>query len=244
MQAATRPRRLLGAVVLIALEASFATSRLIRFGLLWLLVLGGAHLWSAWRSRRSGWRRTLTAPETLVPVSAIAVLLVALQIHGKTIAARVPALRFLMQHGVIGDNPTAQWVGVDEWVRTHTPPDAVLLPIATYDYPYRQGLRYNSFLRTRTGRSMVCEPQWDAWFNYEVIQSVVQDRQHMDRLIEAWKEEDLGGVQAELRYFPPVDYIIVDSSAAGWIKDRLPGFRPEAVVGRFTVLRAHADTRG
>ena len=125
------------------------------------------------------------------------------------------------------------------------PLEDVILPIATYDYPYRRGLCYNSFLRTRTGRSMPYEPRGDGWFQYGVLRGVEIDGEHMDQLIRAWKEQDLAGVTEELGYFRKIDYIIVDSSAADWIQDRLPGYRRETAVGRFTVLsRARAATNG
>src|SRR5262249_24898471 len=50
---------------------------------------------------------------------------------------RLPYLRFLAQYGIMGDNPGANWVGVNEYIRMHTPTKAVIFAMSMRDYPWR-----------------------------------------------------------------------------------------------------------
>ncbi len=236
-------RQIVLLVILFALYATFVPSRMILLGLIWYLVfiaVMGVKGRIFGGSDGKPWMGGIGYRE-LVAVTACIFLLATLLRHGRVVIRRYPDLQYLARYGVIGDNPSAKWVGVAEYIRKNTPLDAVILPIATYDYPWRKGLRYEPSLRTRTGRSMPLEPQWSGYFNYYVLKSVEVVSRHMERMIAAWGKRDLDVVMEELKYFNLPDYIVVENSEADWIKDRLFGYRLETTIGNFTILHRQTN---
>ena len=69
-----------------------------------------------------------------------------------SIAPRMSAWKTLVAHGVMGDNPTAEWIGIAEYIRKNTPRDAVVLPIQPRpnDPDHLYALRY---IAARSGRT-------------------------------------------------------------------------------------------
>ena len=224
-------------VVLGALYATFSPLRFARLAAVWGVA---ALAFVGWRRRTATDRFTwddVLSPASMVKVSAAAFLFLTLGAYGKAAVARYPDLVFLVRHGVMGDHPSAKWVGVAEFVRRHTAPDATILPLANGDYRWREGLMYEASLRIRTGRSTPLGPRSGVWFDYGKLQQLEADRRHMDRLIDAWRSGDGERVERELEHFRSVDYIIVDERVSRSVQDRLTSYRVETSIGEFTILR-------
>ena len=153
---------------------------------------------------------------------------------------RWPALQFMAQHGIMGDNPGAKWVGINEYFRENTPLDSTVLALTMRDYPWRpERLRAEVSLRTRTGRSMFFGSRVVFVFDYPSIMWSIHDREpHHDPLIDAWERHDASGVTASLNAIGAPDYLVVPTMKAEWLHDR-PSFsyRVETVIGEFTILR-------
>lgn len=232
-----------GALVLLGtLYATFGPSRMVKIGLLWGLV---ALVWFLVMHAMKGRAAPrVTAPRLirqlvggkLVPISSTALVLATMLMFGRAVIKRLPALTYLARHGVMGDNPSAKWVGVNEYIRRETPPDAMILPIATSSYPWRRGLTYDSSLRTRTGRLTPAGPEYSVLFNYDQLRRLHVENSHVQRLMAAWSARDRRMVEEGLAHFD-VDYLVVENSEAEWIKGGLGTYRTETVIREFTIFR-------
>jgi hypothetical protein len=185
----------------------------------------------------------ITRPHMRVGVPAVAGVLAAAAV-GSTLFAyvrgtvvRYPDLRFLARYGVMGGNPSAKWVGVNEYVKAHTPTDAVILPIVRGAYRSQPHLALDKWLQTRTGRSVPVGVPFSVWFNYPALQQLDDRSRHMDRLLVAWGRRDVAGVERELMYFHEVMYVLVQQDEAAWVQDRLDEFHVDSTVAGYTVLR-------
>ena len=231
-------RRIFYLFILIALYATFFLHKIILTALLWIGVL----------LLRMKLRRHTAGPINWVEVSAYTFLLATVLVYGRGTFERIPHLKFMIQHGVVGDNPGAKWVGVDEYIRTQTPADAIILPIASRDYLWRPGVRFEGSLRTRTGRTMPLGSTWAVLFKYDLLRSLDVEGLHIENLISAWKDRDPKGVTQELGYFGsigyPFDYLVVENSEADWIKDGKLNFQIEKIIGDFTIFRRQEVPRG
>ncbi|MBI2495392.1 MAG: hypothetical protein HYW10_02330 [Candidatus Omnitrophica bacterium] len=154
---------------------------------------------------------------------------------------RMPALQFLAEHGIMGDNPGAKWVGINEYIRERTPPNSLVLAFSMGDYPWRrpQRLTLETSLRTRTGRSMPFGSPVVFVFDYLSIGWSVHERgPHHYRLIDAWERHDVTGVTASLNAIGAPDYLVVPTTKAQWLQDRSSfPYRIETVIREFTILR-------
>lgn len=229
-----------GALVLLGtLYATFGPSRMVKIGLLWGLVALASFIVMKGRIRPGVPMLQLIrqlGERWLVPISATALVLATLLMYGRATIKRLPALRYLARYGVMGDNPSAKWVGVNEYIRRETPPDAMILPISTSSYPWRRGLTYDSWLRTRTGRLTPAGPEYSVLLNYDQLRRLQVENSHVQRLMAAWKARDRRMVEEGLAHFG-VDYLVVENSEAEWIKGRLGTYRTETVIRDFTIFR-------
>ena len=238
MRTAGLPRRIGTLFLLIALYATFSPHKIALVALLWIgALLLGMRLGKQ-PAGRMNW----------IGISACTFLLGTLLVYGRGTFERFPHLKFMIRHGVIGDNPGAKWVGVNEYIRTQTPPDAVILPIATRDYLWRPGVRFEGSLRTRTGRTMPLGSTWTVLFKYDLLKSLDVEGAHIENLILAWKRRDPVVVTQEFSYFGsigyPFDYLVVENGEANWIKDGKLNYQVEKVIGNFTVFRRQGAPAG
>ena len=248
LRAPSGRRRVGGLVVLAALYGTFSPGRMLKVGVVGAVLLG-ASLWWWRRGRVSPGRagdllREWLLGANLARVAAATLLLVTLGAFGKGTVQRSPDLLFLARHGVMGDHPSAKWVGVDEFVRRNTAPDATILPLANGDYRWRPGLVHEASLRIRTGRSTPMGPRSAVWFDQRLLQEHEVDGRHMKQMLEAWRRGDVETVERELAHFRPVDYIIVQESVRHPIQERLADYRVESSVGEFTILRRQPRRAG
>ena len=238
MRRARFSKQLLLLTVLLVLYATFDSLKLAKVGLVFCAVF----LTSCWverlASRRGSGTRAIgwSGQWDLAKLAALTFLLTTLLVHSRTIIKRYPYLVYLARHGVVGDNPSAKWVGIDDYIRTHTPPDAIILPIATYDYPWRMGLAYDTSLKTRSGRSVPIGHPVSVWFDYEKLQQEEVRRHHLERLMAAWGKRDLDVVRGELAYFK-VGYLVVENSEAAWLRGQPLEYLVQISLGNFTVFR-------
>ncbi len=223
--------RILYLAVLMTLYATFFFQKILIMALVWVTFLIFSKLILGRPASQLNWVR----------ISACAFLLVTLVAYGARAYRRAPDLKFLVRNGVIGDNPSAKWVGVDEFVRKHTPFNAVILPIATRDYPWRPGVKFEGSLRVRTGRTMPVGSPWPVLFKYELLKSLDAEGAHINSLISAWKKRDPEAVRQEFNYFKSLgynfDYLVVENSEADWVRDGKLNYQVEKIIGNFTVLR-------
>ena len=160
---------------------------------------------------------------------------------------RVDDLAFLVRHGVMGDSPSAKWVGVDCYLREHTSSDATVLAISTSIYQWRpRGVYYDASLRTRTGRTMPLGPAWSVLFQLPRLQQLDRDAEQMQRLLAAWQRRDVASVRDQLAYFQsvgyPLNYLVVENGEAAWLNGTMDEYRIESVIGAFTILRKDRDS--
>lgn len=231
-------RRILWLGVLVVWYGSFVPLRVGVFGLL----AGVGFLLYAFAKgrieRRPGeWRQSL-GPRELVTVLGCAFLVATLVVFGRGIAPRSAHLQYLAQHGVVGDNPSAKWTPVNDYIRSRTPLEAKILPVTRRDdNRWQRGLRVDGTLRTRTGRSTPGGDYYAVLFDYDRLQRIDEERRHITRLLDAWQKRDARGVKEQVEYFMPVDYLVVENEDAPWIEDGLRDYEREVALGTFTIFR-------
>ncbi len=225
-------RLLLGLGILVVLYLTpFSTGRAALLALalttLWLIRFGWAHPRPAMRER------------------AIQVVAAALVVtSGAALAAgslrRLPALMTLIRHGIIGDNPGAKWIGINEYFRAETDPNATVLTLVTRDYPWRApGLRFDGSLRVRTGRSMPYGHDVSFHFDYDKLRwNQARGERDLQGLIDTWQRHDPSGVARSLAALDAPDYLVVPAEHARWLEG-IHGFAYEVAtqIRDFTILR-------
>ncbi len=186
------------------------------------------------------WRLTALPPERRRRIVAITMCLGTLSVYGVgTLHHRINALTFLSRHGIMGDNGGAIWVGVNEYIREHTPPSATVLALTARNALGTElGLRYDGSLRTRTGRSMPIGHPASVYFDYEKQQWLRARNEHVGALLGAWERRDASEVSRHLAACGAPDYLVVPTDKAEWLQG-VSGFdyAVEAQVGDFMILR-------
>lgn len=219
------------------LYATFSPARMAKLGMMALAAVAAFVLVRGWTGRGTArfWRGMTPADWAKVTAAAIVGSTLFAYVRGAVV--RSPDLRFLAAHGVMGGNPSAKWVGVNEYVKAHTPVDAVILPIVRGAYRGQTHLGLDKWLQTRTGRSVPVGVPFSVWFNYAALQHLDERLRHMDRLLVAWDRQDLTGVERGLTYFSDVEYVLVEQVEAAWMQDRVDDFHVESSVAGYTLLR-------
>lgn len=156
-----------------------------------------------------------------------------------TVHRRWEALTFLVRHGIVGDNGGAVWVDVNPYLREHTPASATVFALASRNAIGEElGLRYEGSLRNRTGRSMPLGTASAFYVNYQDVQWLKAQRQHVQRVLEAWRRQDLAGISARLAALGSPDYLVVPTEHAAWLRDRPElGYQFETARGAFWIFR-------
>jgi len=153
-----------------------------------------------------------------------------------TLHRRLDALRSLVRHGVMGDNETAKWVGVNEYVRSSTPASATFLALSVA----RDGrtLMHDGFLRVRTGRSMLFGHPVGLYFDARSLRWYDEQLGRINALLSAWDRRQPDEVSRALSDLGAPDYVVAPTGRSEWLREH-PEFpyAADTAIGHFTVLR-------
>jgi hypothetical protein len=155
-----------------------------------------------------------------------------------TLHHRVDDLRYVMRHGVMGNNSGAKWVGVNEYIREHTPTSATFLALSPQGADGGTRLTFDWSLRSRTGRSMHFGSSLGLGFDFRKIQWYHRQVAVLERLLQAWERRDVTEVTRQLSAWGAPDYLVVPATEVEWLRLH-PQFAyvTEAVIGDFAILR-------
>lgn len=128
-----------------------AVVALLQAGLFLLLYIGRrrkslSHWWAGHALPAAALKAALLVPLTLVTAQHLA----------RVAWARIPSLNFLMKYGIMGDNPGAKWVGVNEFFRYEAEKSSTVVALSEGDVPWRgvpAGVMIDSALKIRSGIS-------------------------------------------------------------------------------------------
>lgn len=196
--------------------------------------------------RAGGWRLSTIDPQRRLRIAAVAMCVGAVSLYGIGTRHRVAALAWLARYGIMGDNTTAVWVGVNEYIRAHTPPSATVLALVARDALGKEiGLQYGESLRSRTGRSMPVGAPPALYFDYEKLRWRTVQVQHLAELLAAWEGRDGSNVSTHLAALGSPDYLVVPTEKSQWVRD-VPGFAyaVETVIGEYLIMRKLAGVSG
>lgn len=199
--------------------------------------------WLVARSRHAGraqtWRQGVTASARRQVVAA-SLCLGTLSLYGVgTLHHRWEDFTYLVRDGVMGDNPSAKWHGIDEYLRTHTPASATVLAFSLQDHRWSPpGLRCDGWLRTRAGRPMPVGPRYSFVLDYHGMRWHEARVRQANTLVERWKQRDASGVMAGLASLDSPDYLVVPNEEASWVRD-VPEwpYHTVTVIRDFTIMR-------
>ena len=188
-------------------------------------------------------RRTLSAvalgPAGRLRLAALPLLIGTLALY--TVGAlheRGKALDHLVRTGIMGDNCTAKWVGVNEYIRERTDPAATVLAMSLEDTDRHPApLGFDATLRTRTGRTMPMSHMACFYLDYPKLQWWEERFRLMNELAAAWDREDPGAVARGLQEFGPPDYLVIPTVKSGWAERAGLGYAVETRIGEFTLFR-------
>ena len=160
-----------------------------------------------------------------------------------TLAGRIwirwPHLSYLVHHGVMGDNPGAKWVGVNEYFRTHTPPSATVISLSMRVYPWEpERLTIDYSFTIRSGRQLPAASLPVYYFDLASLERDNVRARHVEELIKAWERQDAAAASASLSVLGAPDYVVVPTVKTGWLL-RAPRFpyTVEASIREFTIMR-------
>jgi hypothetical protein len=151
-------------------------------------------------------------------------------------------LAYLMRHGVIGNNPSAKWVGVDAYLRAKTPESATVLALSMERHRWSPvALQCDGWLRNRSGRTMPIGPKYNFVLDPEGMRWHQERTRLASELVKRWVERDATGVRRALTALDSPDYLVVPGDQALWLTDgALPYARIAAIRG-FEILRRTGD---
>lgn len=193
---------------------------------------------AAWRMAgfgRSGARRPLMRAEV---VWLLPFMLATALGFSKILWTRRGDLAFLARHGIVGDNPGAKWLGVNEFFREETGEASTVLPLSTGDYPWRpaaaDGVALDASLKTRSGRSSPLGHSIAVYLDY--------DKQLIDSRLLAtqasfydhWRGCNLEGLRADLDSFGQPDYLVAPDSRLCPVESL--GYHEVKRIGSFVIL--------
>ena len=156
-----------------------------------------------------------------------------------TVRHRREALGSLIRHGVMGDNGSAKWVGVSDYLRAHTPQTATVLALSVQELPGQEArLQFDGALRTRAGRSMPLGHPAAFYFDYAKLQWWEGQVECTEALAGAWQRRDAPEITAELSALGSPDYLVVPTAHAQWLGGLAAfPYTVETAVDGFTILR-------
>ncbi len=201
-----------------------------------LVAIGASVVMAAW-SCTTGTGATVPSPARRLGIVAAAMGVGVLSLYGVgTLRHRTGALRCLVRHGIMGDNSSAKWIGVNEYVRRATPPSATILALALD----RAGTRliHDGSLRVRTGRSMLFGHVDGMYFDARRMRWSDEQGARINALLSAWDRQAPEEVSRDLSLCGRPDYVVAPTTRAAWLRGR-PGFPYvlETMIGEFTILR-------
>ena len=152
---------------------------------------------------------------------------------------RLSAFQFLARYGIMGDNPAAKWVGVNEYFRESTPIGATFLAVVPRDYPWRpEGVYFDGSLKIRTGRSMPGGHEIAVYFDPKKQQLNQKQQQLYEELAQSWLKKDGPEVLKEIEALGLPDYLVFSTEKAAWLPHVLQGrYRQATQIGDFSILR-------
>lgn len=224
-------------------------------------VVVAATLVMLWRSRsprrqrggdvaardETGWRLSAMSPEGRLRITAAAMCVGALSLYGIGTRHRVPALSFLVRHGIVGDSDAAMWVGVNEYIRERTPASSTVLALVARNALGKEiGLQFGGSLRTRTGRSMpMMGHPTSLYFDYHKLRWRTAQVGHLAELLAAWERHDGLDVSTRLAALGSPDYVVAPVEKSQWVGG-VPGFAytVETVIGEYLIMRKLARISG
>ena len=149
------------------------------------------------------------------------------------------AYHFLFQHGIMGDNPSAKWMGLNEYFRDNTPPTAKVLALMAEFKPGETPiLMFDSYLRSRSGKTMVAGPRTSFHFDYPKLMKEEKKMVALDSIWDSWKSENTEKLKANLQVLDTPDYLVVPASVFDSLNKSLDfGYKEVAQINRFIVFK-------
>jgi hypothetical protein len=137
---------------------------------------------------------------------------------------------FLFQHGIVGDSPGAQWVGVNEYFRKETPFDCSVICLVGPTY------KVDTSLRVRTGRSMpLASHEIAFYFNYK---KRVEQLRRVDigiKLQNSMQACDKAGIKENLDTIGHPDYVVLTDNDRCNLQEL--GYVAEKKIEPYLILR-------
>jgi len=185
------------------------------------------------------WNLLRLSPAQRVQILATAACIGTLSLYAVgTVSHRLSDLRYLMRYGIVGSNSGAKWVGVNEYIREHTPTSATFLALSWHGAGDTRELQCDLWLRSRTGRSMRFGSPIALLFDYRKIQWWERQAATLASLLQAWEHRNEPEVARQLSTWGAPDYLVVPVGEAEWLR-AYPQFAyvTETTLGQFTILR-------
>lgn len=205
-----------------------------------IFVLTAVLVWAYVR-----WDLGRLEPAQRLRIVAISLVAGTLALYGVgAVHRRSSALMHLARYGILGDNPCAKWVGVNEYIRRSTPPSATVLAMSLEDSQRKpSSLRFDGSLRTRAGRSMPMGHRASFYFDYAKLLWWEKRNRIVQELAHQWESEDAEGSLRSLSDLGPPDYLVVPTTKSTWVRQaRGFPYRSEAMIGEFSILhRDHVE---
>jgi hypothetical protein len=208
--------------------------------------MAGAALWYIMRTRRqaaarpaaAAWRASYWPGGIRVRIVALSLALATLSTYALgTVNHRRHDLAHLMRYGIMGGNPGAKWRGINEYFRAHTPASATVLALSMEGHPWSpRSLRFDGWLRCRSGRTMPFGPKYSFVLDRDGMLWHEARIRETDRLVERWTGHDAAGVTESLAALDAPDYLVVPNEQAGWIRDGTLPYAVAATVRDFTIM--------
>lgn len=149
-----------------------------------------------------------------------------------TIWKNMPYWQTWAVHGVYGNSPVAQWIGIAEYLRRNTPGDAVILPLEE-EKPGE--LKARRHLASRSGRAIAAMMEYSSIFDLKAWQFEKEQRETVNRLGAAVINQNWQtAVEWLKRVKPEPDYVLIPEK---YMDDALFKFLP---LDEMTRMRGYA----
>jgi len=144
-------------------------------------------------------------------------------------------------HGVYGNSPVVQWIGIAEYLRRNTPADAVVLALEEETEGFLNARRH---LASRSGRTIATVDAYTSIFDLGVWHADKQRQNFLDQLGEAViKGNGLSAVSALESITPRPDYFVIPARYTGATLLRFLPFVEETRIGDYAILKRKPASR-
>ncbi len=144
-------------------------------------------------------------------------------------------------HGVYGNSPVVQWIGIAEYLRHKTPADAVVLALEEETKGFLNARRH---LASRSGRTIATVDAYTSIFDLGVWQADKRRQDFLDRLGEAViKGNGLSALSALESITPPPDYFVIPARYTGETLLRFLPFVEETRIGEYAILKRKPESK-